>query len=163
MQVEFICRSCQVITIDKIIKDEVIDLIKSGDIKNPNDLLLKFPTDAWINDNYDTEYETIEPCDYNQKPTIQLVDGNYNVLLGNRVMAESKPKLYYTVDLDKEYIDEEECILTGGKNITLYKIENNMPKLVAEIICKLEDNSIEEINAYFELKEDETDYDLIIL
>ena len=61
--------------------------------------------------------------------------------------------------IDKEVYDDGET-LNGNKNISLYEIIDNKPKLMAEIETTLEHNSVKEIEFWLEENEEIEDYDL---
>lgn len=58
-----------------------------------------------------------------------------------------KKTIYFTVEKEVEIGNEEEYI-TGNKDLSVYEIIDNKPKLLTTINCGNEENSIELINDY---------------
>ena len=60
-----------------------------------------------------------------------------------------KKKLYYTVDKELQDVGEVEET-TGNKSVTVYEIENNIPKKFFDLDLVNEDSSEEAIQEYLD-------------
>ena len=73
--------------------------------------------------------------------------------------------LYYTVE--KQLRSGDDCVniseTTGWKTIRIYRIEDSIPKLIAEIEALLITSSINEIETWLDNNDDNTEYEFIEL
>lgn len=74
-----------------------------------------------------------------------------------------KKKLYYTVEKETEFINEQQE-LVGKKWISVYKINRNNPILWFELDLEYEESTIDEINNHIDRMDlDSNNFELVLL
>lgn len=151
MHIDFKISTWERVEIPSELEQEVLEAIKTGKITSTSDLVDKYSLD-W--DKMEETDEQLIPADNDGQSTIEVFqnkgDSKAIWMNGNENNLNNSFKPLYFI-IEKQLQDVGDVQETNGlKNIFVYEINNNIPKLIHSIEVSMEDNSEASIQEYLD-------------
>lgn len=162
MYIDFKITTWERIHIPSEYSKKALKLLKDKTIECSSDLYNEFDGDKLTLEELHDVEEQMTVSENDGCSTIEMFDDEGNSIFENGEPQSIIKSLYYTVEKQLEYIDEV-GETNGWKTITVYTIENNLPKQFCQFEAQLENSSEEEIQTYLDNNGFDSEYNFVLL